>query len=55
MMAPRFSPGLRLARAVRALAPGLVRLGLRRMDPVPEAALAEARRRAAASIQDDDA
>jgi short-subunit dehydrogenase len=46
VMAPRWSPTLRLARAVRALAPGLVRLGLRRMDPVPSAALDQARARA---------
>ena len=46
VMAPRWSFSLRLARAVRALAPGLVRLGLRRMDPVPSAALQQARARA---------
>ena len=46
VMAPRWSPVLRLARVLRALAPGLVRLGLRRMDPVPGAALQQARARA---------
>ena len=58
VMAPRWSFSLRLARAVRALAPGLVRLGLRRMDPVPSAALQQARVRAergAKRNQADDA
>jgi hypothetical protein len=57
-MAPRWSFSLRLARAVRALAPGLVRLGLRRMDPVPSAVLQQARARAergASRNQADDA
>jgi short-subunit dehydrogenase len=55
VMAPRWSPSLRLARVLRALAPGLVRLGLRRMDPVPDAALAQARACAERAARRDQA
>jgi short-subunit dehydrogenase len=43
---PRRSPQLLLARFLRFAFPSLLRAGVRRMDPVPAAALAEARERA---------
>jgi len=44
--APRRNPQLALARLLRLLAPGLVRRGVRRMDPVPPELVEAARRRA---------
>ncbi len=46
VMAPRRSLQLGLARAMRALLPGAVRSGVRRMDPVPREVLDAARARA---------
>jgi len=46
VVVPRRNPTLGLARLLRLLVPGVVRLGTRRMDPVPEAALQQARARA---------
>jgi len=46
IVVPRHNPTLALARLRRLVAPGLVRFGTRRMDPVPEAAVARARERA---------
>jgi len=43
---PRFDPMLVTARLLRLASPGLTRLGMARMDPVPEALIDEARRRA---------
>jgi len=43
---PRRKPDLMLARFLRAYAPGLLRLGMRRMDPVPEDVVERARARA---------
>lgn len=45
---PRRSPSLAAARLLRLVAPGLMRRALQRMDPVPEAVLEEARKRAEA-------
>jgi short-subunit dehydrogenase len=52
---PRRNAGLAVARALRRLAPGLLRRALGRMDPVPAAALAEARRRAERAAADEGA
>ena len=43
---PRRSVPLIAARVLRLLAPGLLRLGMRRMDPVPETLIEQARARA---------
>lgn len=43
---PRWSPALLVARLLRRVAPGLLRSGMRRMDPVPAAVLEAARARA---------
>ena len=43
---PRRSPQLVAARALRLLAPSLLRLGMRRMDPVPDEVVERARARA---------
>ena len=46
IVVPRRNPTLAFARFLRLVAPGLVRFGTRRMDPIPAAALERARRRA---------
>ena len=46
IVVPRRNPALGLARLLRLIAPGLLRLGTRRMDPVPAEAVARARKRA---------
>jgi short-subunit dehydrogenase len=46
--APRFSPGLSIARLLRAWAPGLMRRAMAAFDPVPVEVVAQARARAAA-------
>jgi short-subunit dehydrogenase len=46
IVVPRRNPTLGLARALRLLLPGLIRFGTRRMDPIPPAALEQARARA---------
>jgi short-subunit dehydrogenase len=46
VVVPRRNPKLGLARLLRLVAPGLVRSGVRRMDPVPAEALERARERA---------
>lgn len=46
VVAPARDPGLVTARLLRALAPGLLRRGMARMEPVPAALLAAARERA---------
>ncbi len=43
---PRWSPPLLVARFLRRVAPGLLRMGMRRMEPVPTAVLEAARARA---------
>lgn len=43
---PRWSPALLVARLLRRVAPGVLRSGMRRMDPVPAAVLEAARARA---------
>ncbi|MDJ0865431.1 MAG: hypothetical protein QNK03_04920 [Myxococcota bacterium] len=43
---PRRNPQLMLARALRLVAPGLLRAGMRRFDPVPREAVEQARQRA---------
>lgn len=43
---PRWSPGLLTARFLRYALPGVLRAGMRRMDPVPEETVAAARTRA---------
>jgi short-subunit dehydrogenase len=43
---PRFDPMLLAARLLRLVSPGLTRLGMARMDPVPDGLIEEARRRA---------
>jgi short-subunit dehydrogenase len=43
---PRRKPDLLLARFLRACFPGLLRFGMRRMDPVPDEVIALARARA---------
>jgi hypothetical protein len=48
---PRWSLQLAAARALRRWLPGVLRLGLRRMDPVPEQVLAAARERAARGLR----
>jgi short-subunit dehydrogenase len=52
LAAPRRSPQLLAARALRLLAPALLRLGMARMDPVPEELVARARARATATGSD---
>jgi short-subunit dehydrogenase len=47
---PRWSPPLLMARLLRRVAPGLLRAGMRRMDPVPAAVLDAARARAARGL-----
>jgi clavulanate-9-aldehyde reductase len=54
IVVPRRNPTLALARFLRLVAPGLVRFGTRRMDPVPADALERARRRAEAARSDGD-
>jgi NAD(P)-dependent dehydrogenase (short-subunit alcohol dehydrogenase family) len=47
---PRWSPPLLMARLLRCLAPGLLRAGMRSMEPVSAEVLAAARRRAAQGL-----
>jgi hypothetical protein len=56
-MAPRWSFQLGFARAMRACFPGLVRSGVRRMDPVSRQVVDAARARAEQGLplgQDDE-
>jgi short-subunit dehydrogenase len=46
IVVPRHKPDLMLARFLRLALPGLLRLGMKRMDPVPEDVIERARERA---------
>lgn len=48
---PRHKPELMLARLLRAYFPGLLRVGMRRMDPVPEEVIERARARAVRGLR----
>jgi short-subunit dehydrogenase len=48
---PRRKPDLMLARFLRAYFPGLLRFGMRRMDPVPQAVIERARARAVRGLR----
>ena len=48
---PRRKPDLMLARFLRAYFPGLLRFGMRRMDPVPQSVIERARARAVRGLR----
>jgi len=54
IVVPRRNPTLAFARFLRLVAPGLVRFGTRRMDPVPAEALERARERARKALAPGD-